>query len=178
MFEEVIIAGAGGQGTLVMGEILAIGNHANGNYSTWQPTYGTAKRGGEANCSVVLSDEEIICPSIENPGILICFNQESYDRLSKNVAEGGIILVNSDEVTCCKERENVKLVRVPAVTLANRAGNSRTVNIIMLGALLKLRPLIDAEQVKTALTEIWGEKRAEKLLPVNLKALEIGQNAV
>ena len=178
MYTELLIAGYGGQGSLMMGEILAMAHTKNGGNATWQPTYTTAKRGGEANCSVILADEEILCPEIDNPEILVCFNQASYDKYAPTAVKGGIVLVNSDEAPECKIPDGVHVYQIPATQLANEAGTDKAINIVMMGALLKLRPMITMDEVAATLTEIWGEKRAEKLLPVNLKALELGQKAI
>ena len=179
MYSEIIIAGYGGQGVLVLGEVLAIGNIKNGGKSTWLPAYGAAMRGGTANCSVVLSDEEIGSPMVEEPDILVCFNQPSLVKFSPQLAPGGVIFANDDAIDSWPElREDIGVVKVKAQSIALELGNERCINTVMLGAVLKRCPLITLERAQEALSEIWGEERSARLMPVNSKALRAGYDSV
>lgn len=175
MYKEMIVAGSGGQGVLVLGEVLAIANIQAGCKSTWLPAYGVTMRGGTCNCSVVLSDIEIGSPMVEEPEILICFNQMSYKKFAPMVTKGGLIVANSDDIDDYSATpDGVEVLKVPALTKANELGNERCINMVMLGAFLKREPLTDLDAACTALCEIWGEKKAAKLLPLNRKAMEVG----
>lgn len=179
MYEEFIVSGSGGQGVLVLGEALAIGNIQNGGKSTWLPAYGATMRGGTANCSVVLADSEIGSPMVEEPNVLVCFNQPSLMKFADQLAENGILFVNDDAIETYPEiRGDIRLIKVPAQSLATGLGNERCINTVMLGAVIKKCPVITLEQAKSALVEIWGEKKAVKLMPINEKALQIGYDAV
>lgn len=175
MYKEMIIAGSGGQGVLVLGEVLAIANIRAGRKSTWLPAYGVTMRGGTCNCSVVLSDIEIGSPMVEEPQLLVCFNQLSFNKFAPMVVAGGLIVANSDDVSDYSAApDGVTVVRVPALRKANELGNERCINMVMLGVLLRQEALTDIDTACEALCEIWGEKKAAKLLPLNRRALEAG----
>lgn len=179
MYKEFIVSGSGGQGVLVLGEALAIGYIENGGKSTWLPAYGATMRGGTANCSVVLSDTEIGSPMVEEPDVLVCFNQPSMAKFAPMLSAGGVIIANSDAISDCSAAgSGVTVYPVPAQSLATELGNERCVNTVMLGAVIKKCPLITIEQAKTALKRIWGEEKAAKLMPINEKALQIGYDAL
>lgn len=178
MFEEIIVAGAGGQGVLVLGEVFAIAAIKKGNKATWLPAYGPEMRGGTANCSVVLSSREIGSPMIQEPSLLVCFNQPSITKFGPLVARGGKIFANADTIEEYPPvNEGVEIVKVKVNSLAREAGNERTLNMVMLGAVLAKSGFVDQASCELALRDIWGDK-AEKLLPVNLKAIRSGREAV
>lgn len=179
MYEEWIVSGSGGQGVLVLGEALAIGNILNGGKSTWLPAYGATMRGGTANCSVVTADTEIGSPMVEEPNVLVCFNQPSLAKFSNQVSENGVIFANSDATDDYSAvRGDVQLIKVPAQSIANALGNERCVNTVMLGAVIKKCPVITIDLAKRALVEVWGESKAAKLMPINEKAIQAGFDAV
>jgi 2-oxoglutarate ferredoxin oxidoreductase subunit gamma len=135
-------------------------------------------RGGTANCAVVLSNEEIGSPTVDEPSILVCFNQPSFAKFAPTVIPGGLIIANQDAIMDYSGKpDQVRLVKVPGNSIAQELGNDRVINMVMLGALLAQRDLITDESISAALTEIWGKERAGKLLPLNLKALERGKQA-
>lgn len=178
MFEEIIVAGAGGQGVLVLGEVLAIANILSGGKSTWLPSYGPEMRGGTANCSVVLSSEEVGSPMVEEPTLLVCFNQPSITRFGPQVMKGGWVFANDDTIAeYPRFNEGVKVLKLKANTLATAVGNDRTVNMVMLGALLEQNAIVSRDSCVSALRQIWGAEKAEKLLPLNIKAIESGMAA-
>ena len=159
MYHEIIVSGSGGQGVLVLGQALAIGNIKNGGKSTWLPAYGATMRGGTANCSVVLANSEIGSPMVEEPNILIVLNQPSLVKFAPQVAKNGILFINSDAIeTYPKIREDITVIKIPALSIAEELGNKRCINTVMLGAVLKKCPLVSIERALQALQEIWGEK--------------------
>jgi len=175
--EEIIVAGSGGQGVLVLGEALARAAIEAGNNATWLPSYGPEMRGGTANCSVVLSSEPIGSPLIEEPTILICFNQPSLTKFAPMVAKGGLIVVNEDAINTWPEvAEDIDWVKLKAGHIAGELGNEKTINMVMLGALLRKRDFVTIDHLIAGLTEIWGKERTEKLMPLNLRAIEAGKN--
>jgi 2-oxoglutarate ferredoxin oxidoreductase subunit gamma len=174
-YEEIIVAGSGGQGVLVLGELLGIAAIEGGNNATWLPSYGPEMRGGTANCSVVLSSEPIGSPLIDEPTILICFNQPSLTKFAPTVAKGGLIVVNEDAIATWPEIEGADWVKVRASQLAAGLENEKTINMVMLGALLRKRSFASMDNLTAAMAEIWGAEKAEKLMPLNLRAIETGK---
>lgn len=179
MVEEIIVAGAGGQGVLVLGKVIAVAAIQKGLKTTWLPSYGPEMRGGTANCSVVISSDEVGSPMVEEPTLLICFNQPSIAKFGPTVASGGLILANEDTINDYPAlKADVELVKVPVNTIALSLGNEKMINMVMLGSLLKKRNIVEYDGCVSALKEIWGPEKAEKLLPMNLKAIQSGMEAV
>lgn len=178
MLEEIIVAGSGGQGALVLGEVLAIAAIYRGQNATWLPSYGPEMRGGTANCSVVLASEDIASPVVEAPTVAICLNQPSLNKFGPIVRNGGLVIANDDTIETYPELPGVEVIRVKGNSLAAELENPKVLNMVVLGALLKKRPVVDREHVVCAMEHIWGKERAQKLLPLNLRAIESGWTAV
>ena len=136
MQQEVIIAGFGGQGVLFAGLLLAYAAMDEGKDVTWIPSYGPEMRGGTANCTVVVSDEEIGSPFVKNPSAVLAMNLPSLDKYEKLVKPGGVLVVNASMVNREVERKDINVVSLPANEIADEAGSKRAVNMVMLGALL------------------------------------------
>ena len=177
MLEEIIVAGSGGQGALMLGEVLAIATIYRGQNATWLPSYGPQMRGGTANCSVVLSTEDIASPVVEEPTVAFCLNQPSLNKFGPAVRRGGLVIANDDTIEEYPSLEGVEVVRVQANRLAAEVGNPMVLIMVVLGALLKKRPLVEQEDVVRAMEHVWGEARAKKLVPLNLKAIAAGSAA-
>lgn len=176
MEEKIIIAGFGGQGVLSLGQFIAYAAIADGKEVTWLPSYGPEMRGGTSNCSVVVSDDKVASPIIANPDCLIAMNKPSLVKFQDKVKKGGVIIVNSSLITDKVARDDVKTVYLDANELALQAGNAKTANIIVLGAYIKLSGLFTLELVGEMIKEKFASK--PKVIPANLKALEIGYNIV
>ncbi len=136
MQQEVIIAGFGGQGVLFAGQLLAYSAMDEGKAVTWIPSYGPEMRGGTANCTVVISDEEIGSPFVKNPTAVIAMNLPSLDKFENLVAPGGVLVVNASMVDRPVAREDITVVNIPANDIAESLGSSRSSNMVLLGALL------------------------------------------
>lgn len=173
MQQEVIIAGFGGQGVLFAGQLLAYAAMDAGKAVTWIPSYGPEMRGGTANCTVVISDEEIGSPFVKNPAAVLAMNLPSLDKYENLVKPGGVLVVNTSMVNRQVEREGVKVVNVAANEVAETAGSKRAVNMVMLGALLANADLLSLEALETALEDHLPE-RHKKFLPANKAALRQG----
>ena len=173
MQQEVIIAGFGGQGVLFAGQLLAYAAMDAGKAVTWIPSYGPEMRGGTANCTVVISDEEIGSPFVKNPAAVLAMNLPSLDKYENLVKPGGVLVVNTSMVNRQVEREGVKVVNVAANEVAETAGSKRAVNMVMLGALLANANLLSLEALETALEDHLPE-RHKKFLPANKAALRQG----
>lgn len=173
MQQEVIIAGFGGQGVLFAGQLLSYTALDEGKEVTWIPSYGPEMRGGTANCTVAVSDEEIGSPFVNNPTAVLAMNLPSLEKFEGQVKKGGVLVVNSSMVNRGVERDDIKVVSIPANEIAQEIGSERAVNMVMLGALLGNLDLLSLDAVMTALENHLPE-RHKKFLPVNKEALRRG----
>jgi len=173
MQQEVIVSGFGGQGVLFAGQLLAYTGMDEGKAVTWIPSYGPEMRGGTANCTVVISDEEIGSPFVKNPTAVIAMNLPSLDKYEPLVEKGGTLVVNTSMVNRKVERKDIKVVSIPANDIAEALGSKRSVNMVMLGALLANLDLLSIEAVETALEGHLPE-RHKKFLAGNKAALHKG----
>lgn len=138
MKQEFIIAGFGGQGVLLLGQMLAYAGMLEGKQVSWMPSYGPEMRGGTANCTVVISDEEIGSPVVSQPSCVIALNLPSLDKFEPMVKPGGLLLINSSLVDREPRRDDIKAVALPATEIASELGNIRVTNMVALGALVQL----------------------------------------
>ena len=173
MQKEIIIAGFGGQGVLFAGQVLAYAAMDTGKIVTWIPSYGPEMRGGTANCTVVVSDEEIGSPLVQNPPYVIALNLPSFDKYEALVKEGGTLVVNKSMVDRTAKRSDITTIFIPGNELAEEIGDRRLLNMVMVGALLSQFDLLSLKDVEKAL-EAHLPARHKKLLPNNFKALERG----
>jgi len=173
MQTEVIFAGFGGQGVLFSGQVLAFAAMDAGHDVTWMPSYGPEMRGGTANCTVVIADEEIGSPTIKHPKAAVVMNLPSLDKFEQLVAPGGILIVNSSLVNRNPTRTDIDWLMIPAQEIAETIGPRRLLNMVMLGALLDRLHVLSLDEIKVALGAHLPE-RHKKLLPSNLAALDKG----
>jgi 2-oxoglutarate ferredoxin oxidoreductase subunit gamma len=173
MQTEVVIAGFGGQGVLFAGQILAFAGMDSGKEVTWMPSYGPEMRGGTANCTVIIADEEIGSPLVRHPKAAIIMNLPSLDKYEPMVASGGFLIANASLVNREVTRVDINSLFVPANEIAESIGNRRLANIVLLGALLVKMPVLPLEAIKEALNNHLPE-RHRRLLPTNLQALQQG----
>jgi 2-oxoglutarate ferredoxin oxidoreductase subunit gamma len=173
MQTEVIFAGFGGQGVLFAGQLLAYAALDAEKEVTWIPSYGPEMRGGTANCTVVVADEEIGSPLVRNPQAAIVMNLPSLDKYEPMVASGGVLIANSSLTNREAQRDDLDCVFIPANEIAEEIGNKRLINVIMLGALLAKLPVLSFEAIEQALENHLPE-RHKRLLPMNLEALRRG----
>jgi 2-oxoglutarate ferredoxin oxidoreductase subunit gamma len=173
MQTEIVIAGFGGQGVLFGGQLLAYAAMDSGKEVTWIPSYGPEMRGGTANCTVIISDEEIGAPTVPHPKAVLAFNLPSLDKYEPLVTPGGILIVNASLVNRGVTRTDLKSVIIPANEIAETIGSRRLTNMVMLGALLTQLPLLSIEELEKTLQEHLPE-RHKRLLPMNVKALHEG----
>lgn len=178
MTEEIIIAGFGGQGVLLAGKLLCVAAMRQGREVSHIPSYGAEMRGGTANCSVVISDEDIASPVIERPGVVIALNGPSLAKFEDRVRPGGLLIWNSSLVKNPPTRKDLVLIPLDATALSLAEGTERGANMAAVGALLKLKPdLVGLAAVEEALDEVISA-RNKKHNPVNIRILHAGQNAV
>jgi len=178
MDSTFIFAGFGGQGVILAGKLLAEAGMYHGLHVTWLPSYGPEMRGGTANCTVVLSDQPIGSPVVDNPTALVAMNLPSLDRFEKAVTEAGTVVINSSLITRSIERRDVTALPVPLNDIAVSLGNARAANMVALGAVVKATGIVPLDAVKKAMTGVLGKKGGGKIVKVNEQALDAGYNAV
>lgn len=177
MLIKTIFSGFGGQGVLSMGFTLASAAMLEDKYVTYLPSYGVEVRGGTANCTVVVSDEEIASPVASDPEFVVVMNQPSFTRFQSVLQSGGLICVNSSIVNTSSARGDIEILPIPTSELAEKLGSAKVANMIMLGAFFKASNIVSFDFVIEHLTEILGEGKA-KLIKMNKEALEFGFNYV
>jgi len=175
--QSVIISGFGGQGVILAGKILAQAAMDHGLEVTWLPSYGPEMRGGTANCTVVVGDENIGSPIVDEPTSLIAMNLPSLDKFEHMVAKGGAIIVNSSLIDRDVNRDDVRVTQLPLNDLGAKAGSMRAINMVALGGYLKATGVIPLDVVKETMARILEKGGKEKFIPLNAKALDLGYNA-
>lgn len=170
---EIIISGFGGQGALFAGQLLAYTALEKGLHVTWFPSYGPEMRGGTAHCTVIVSEEEIASPVVRNPSTAMVMNLPSLERYEPEVKEGGLLVVNTSLVDRNPEREDLDILLIPAIEIAEELGEKRLANLVLLGGLVRRTQLFTLEEVFEALERHIPEHR-RNLLEANLKALKRG----
>ena len=174
---EIVISGFGGQGVLSMGKILAYSGLMGGKEVSWMPSYGPEQRGGTANVTVIISEEGISSPILNEYDVAIVLNQPSMDKFLPMVKKGGIVLYDSNGVSNVPERDDINVFRVDAVDESVKMDNTKVFNIIVLGGLLKVAPMVDINNIEAGLKKSLPE-RHHQLIPLNLDALKRGMEIV
>jgi len=178
MERSIIIAGFGGQGVILAGKILAQAGMDHGLEVTWLPSYGPEMRGGTANCTVILSDETVGSPIVDEATALIAMNLPSLDKFEKLVASGGSIVVNRSLIDRQVDRSDVEASYVDINEIAReKVGNARTINMVALGAYIKASGAVPLQVVKDAMANSMRESGKNKFIDMNDRALEAGYNA-
>ncbi len=170
---KIIIAGFGGQGVVLTGNILARAGMAEDKHVTGMVSYGAEMRGGTANSTVVVSDREIASPFVVNPNIAIILNQPSLDKFEEKLLSDGLIVINTSMISREVKRSDIEVVKIAATDIANKLGNVRVANIVLLGAFIKKSGLLKAESVTQAIEELFSSKKPE-LVEINKKAFQEG----
>lgn len=173
MTQDVMIAGFGGQGVLIVGKLLAYAGMLEGKQVTWFPSYGAEVRGGTANCSVIVSTEEIGSPVIHNPSSMLIFNEASFKKFEKRVKPAGNLFINSSLVQEPSTRNDINRIEVKANQIAEELGDIRIANMVMLGAYLKKTGVVALGSVLAALKQVLPARR-HSLIPLNERALNRG----
>lgn len=171
--EETIFSGFGGQGALFAGQLLAYTGIAENLYVTWIPSYGPEMRGGTANCTVIVSEEEVGAPIISNPTAAIVLNLPSLEKYGPLVKPGGLLIVNESLVPARCERDDIRVIYIPASDIATEMGNPRMANMLLLGAFVQATGIVSLETVMSELEKHLSERQRKWLEP-NKKALQKG----
>lgn len=172
MLIKTLIAGFGGQGVLSMGLNLAEAAMLEGKNITYLPAYGAEVRGGTANCTIAISDDEIASPVASSPEFVIAMNQPSALKFQHHLQSGGLFFLNSSLVDAEIMRGDIEVVRVPANKIAEDLGSPKAANMVMLGAFTKKSGLVELPSLMEALKRILSTKK--KLIDINEKALKTG----
>lgn len=174
MTHELFMAGIGGQGILLIGNLLACAGMLEGRNVCYTPSYGVEKRGGAANCTVVVSDEEIGSPVLGHPGAGLLLHQAAFERFISCFRSGALVLINSDLVREGEpERDDLDLLRLPAGELARQLGDPRLLNMICLGAYAEASGAVALASLKAALEKVLPE-RSHRFIPLNSQAIDLG----
>lgn len=176
MKTEMICAGFGGQGMLSLGQVVAYAGMYDGKSVSWLPSYGPEMRGGTANCSVVVSDDEVANPMITRPDIVIAMNKPSVAKFVDTIVPGGYIFVNSSLIDTKVERTDINVVYVDTFKIAHDGGNPKGTNVVMLGAIVEKTGIISKENACKALA--YSFKAKPKLIDINLKMFDLGCESV
>lgn len=173
MQTEIIFAGFGGQGILFAGMVLAYAGMDAGKNVSWLPSYGPEMRGGTANVTVALSNEEIGSPIVQQPQIAVVFNLPSMEKYETLVKEGGLLVYNSSLVNTTPRRTDITYLPVPATGIARELGNEKTANMVALGAMVAASGILPLEAIRQALKKHLPAGKQE-LLNHNLQAIRRG----
>ena len=177
MKKEIIIAGFGGQGVLSMGKILAYAGLLEGKEVSWMPSYGPEQRGGTANVTVILSDERISSPVLNQYDIAIILNQPSMDKFEDKIKPGGILIYDGYGIHTLTNRTDITIYRVDAMDTATEIKNEKAFNMLILSGLLQVQPLVQIENVLLGLKKSLPE-RHHHLLPMNEAAVHKGMEII
>lgn len=170
---NITIAGSGGQGIVVIGNLIARACVIEGkNVSGWV-AYGAEMRGGTANATVVVSEQEIACPFVETPDMAIILNQPSLERFESKISAGGLVLVNTSMIQRSLERQDLEQMRLAATELAHGLGNLKVANIVALGAFIHRTQLVSMDSIRRAISDLFSAKNP-KMVELNLNALAVG----
>mgnify|MGYP000872163912 CR=1 FL=1 len=174
---KIIFSGFGGQGVLMMGYVLAYAGMNEDKHVTFLPSYGAEVRGGTANCTVVVSDEEIASPIASSPEFVVAMNYPSMVKYQNMVKSGGTMFLNSDLITEAPSREDINLCKAPVNTLAHDMGADRSLNMVMLGIVAATTGMVSKEALLQAIEKVLQGKK-QSLIDMNQKALEAGMKYV
>lgn len=177
MKEELVISGFGGQGVLSMGKILSYSGLMQDQEVSWMPSYGPEQRGGTANVTVIISDNKISSPVLNTYDTAIVLNQPSLERFESRVKPSGTLIYDGNGMHKFPTRTDINVYRVDATEYAYANGMEKTLNMIILGGYLKMRPIVSIENVLKGLKKSLPE-RHHKLIPMNEKALRIGMDLI
>ena len=177
MKEEIIIAGFGGQGVLSMGKILAYCAIMQDMEVTWMPSYGPEMRGGTANVCVIISDKKISSPIVTKYDTAIILNQQSLDKFESAVKPGGLLVYDPNGINNPPTRTDIKICRIDAISVAAKLGNSKVYNMAVMGAFLKVKPLVSFENIDKGLAKCIPAIYSD-LISLNRAAIEEGMKSV
>ena len=177
MTTEIIFAGFGGQGVILAGKILALAGMSEDKFVSHIPSYGAEMRGGTANCSVIVSDEEIASPVIEEPDVVVALNKPSMTKFEGQLKKGGLLIYNSSLIVTKPTRTDIRTLALPCNEIAAQTNNARGANMVVLGCLAKVIPgmISGPKPFEYALDEAISA-RNKKFNPINIGTIETAFN--
>ena len=177
MFEEIVCAGFGGQGIMLMGKLLAHLGLRAGYYVSWMPSYGAEVRGGTAHSMVTISAQPIASPLIFKPKVALIMNGPSLDKFESKIKKKGLAIINTSMISRHPKRKDIRLFELPATEIAEQLGNAKVQNMVMLGAYLQVSGTFSLKQANVSLKESLPKHR-RGLLKLNQDALKKGAEVV
>lgn len=179
MLNEIICAGLGGQGVLTIGKIMMHVAVEKELQATWFPSYGNEMRGGAANCNVMISDKKIASPYAEHPDVLFAMAERAIDTYMDAMKSGSIIIANSTIIPEDKEyRDDITVVKIPAIELAQKLGNERSANIVLLGGMIKHTDIFSKEEFEKYMCSYFESNGKGKRNKQNIEAFEAGYDYI
>ena len=176
MTKEFIFAGFGGQGMLLIGKFMAMACMLDGKHVSWLPSYGPEMRGGTANCSVIVSDEDVASPMVDKADAIVAMNLPSLDKFENKVRPGGVLVINSSIIERKSTRDDITVVYCDAMKIAEDVGNPKGANVAILGALMEKMPIVSVDKMMEAIRIELGERKL-RFLEGNKKDLVAGMEA-
>lgn len=173
MMEKIIIAGAGGQGVMLLGKVLAEAALKENKFISWFPSYGAEVRGGTANCMVVISEEEIPSPYVQKADTLIIMNQPSLEKFKNRIVPKGLFILNSSLIECDSGQANTQVLKGPFTEMAVKLGNIKVANMIALGVFIAKKRIVAAKTVLETIEAI-APPGKQSLIEINKNALRTG----
>ena len=177
MNQEMIFAGFGGQGVMLMGQILAYAGMMEGQQVSWFPAYGPEMRGGTANCSVIIGDEVVGTPIVTEPKVVVAMNLPSLDKFEPQLSAGGILLINSSLIERVAKRSDVKVQLIPCNDIAKELGNPKVANMVMVGAIVAASGVVKIESVLQVLAKKIFKNKPE-VMQLNEQAIRRGMACI
>lgn len=172
MTQEVIMSGFGGQGVMLMGQLLTYAGMLENKNVSWIPSYGPEMRGGTANCSIIISEEPVGAPIVTEPTAVVAMNLPSIDKFEPALQSGGVLIINSSLVDKLPERTDIQVHQVPANDLAVELGNVKVANMVILGALVAATEAVSIESLLQAFAKVFAKK--PQLFAINEQAIRKG----
>lgn len=171
--KKIVIAGFGGQGIVLIGNIIARAAVIENRHVVGMVCYGAEMRGGTANATVIVSDELIYNPVVTHPDLAVILNGPSWDRFEPQMAPGGTAVMNTSMIRQDPDRDDIGCIRIDATQIAHEMGNRKVANIVALGALNRHTGLLEMASIEQALKDLFSSKNA-KLVDININALHAG----
>ena len=172
MTHEIVMAGFGGQGVMLMGQLMTYAGMLENKHVSWIPSYGPEMRGGTANCSVIISDEPVGAPIVSEPTTVVAMNLPSLDKFEASLQAGGNLIINSSLIERKTKRDDVKVYLVPSNDIANEIGNAKVANMVVLGTIIAATKAVSQESVLKAFAKMFAKK--PELLAINEQAIKRG----
>lgn len=172
MTQEVIMSGFGGQGVMLMGQLLTYAGMLENKNVSWIPSYGPEMRGGTANCSIIISEEPVGAPIVTEPTAVVAMNLPSIDKFEPALQSGGVLIINSSLVDKLPKRTDIQVHQVPANDLAVELGNVKVANMVILGSLVAATEAVSIESLLQAFAKVFAKK--PQLFAINEQAIRKG----